>query len=257
MSSPMKPFTDERAHKIAVWHQVLADFRDAPPAESQVRTAVDATALAAFPTQSPSPTIVEFQQKDCVYAAIDQVRAGLKPLLLNMASDYVPGGGVGKGCSAQEEDLFRRSDYFRHLHPKYYPLRGVTTVLSEQVLFYRLAGNENYELMHHPTKIDCLAAAALRKPATTHGGSRFANPADKALMKSKIRALFFAALQHGNDCLVLSAWGCGAFRGPTADIARLFREVVRETEGKLSKVVFAIHDAHTFREFKEACEGAM
>jgi uncharacterized protein (TIGR02452 family) len=237
--------------RLKVWYQVLADFKGQPAVSSKRWVGLD---LEAYGRHTPrfETTAVEILQKDCVYAAIDQVRLGLKPLLLNMASEFKAGGGVGKGSSAQEEDLFRRSDYFRHLQTAKYPLEPVSSLTSQQVLFYRLGASENYELMKFPTGIDCIAAAALRRPLTTQAGTRFAKDEDVELFLMKMRHLFDVAYRLGNDCLVLSAWGCGAFGCPTEHVASLFREVVAENEGRFKKVIFAIFDDNNFHRFKTA-----
>ena len=55
---------------------------------------------------------------------------------------------------------------------------------------------------------------------------------------------------NGHDALVLSAFGCGAFGNPPADIARLFHEVLGEPEftaagtgrGCFKHVSFAVID---------------
>lgn len=39
----------------------------------------------------------------------------LNPLVLNMASPKRPGGGFRNGSAAQEENIFRRSNYFQVL----------------------------------------------------------------------------------------------------------------------------------------------
>ena len=242
-----------RKFKIQVWNQVLEDFANYPDTDSIVYSGLDKEEYNKLP-KKVEKTELEFVQKDCVYAAIDNIRLGFNPLLLNMASNYVPGGGVRKGSAAQEEELFRRSDYFRHLHHQYYPLDEMCNIISEKVLFYRLGADALYNLMKTPTEIDCIAAAALRQPTLDRSGMRFYNQDEADLFKEKIRMLFYSAYKHGNDCLILSAWGCGAFGCPTEHVAALFKEVIDENEGRFKKIVFAIFDEHNFIRFKNGYE---
>jgi uncharacterized protein (TIGR02452 family) len=50
------------------------------------------------------------------------------------------------------------------------------------------------------------------------------------------------ALENGNDSLVLSAFGCGAYGTPPKEMARLFHEVLdsEKYKGVFNKIVFAI-----------------
>ena len=242
-----------RTFKIQVWKQVLEDFKSEKDVESIVYRGLNKEEYDTFPKRFDK-TDIEFIQKDCVYSAIDNIRLGYNPLLLNMASNYVPGGGVRKGCAAQEEELFRRSNYYRHLHSKYYPLEEMWNVISEGVVYYRLGAESNYELMKFPTKIDCIAAAALRHPTLDRTGMRFYDKKEADLFKDKIRMLFYSSYKHGNDCLILSAWGCGAFGCPTEHVARLFKEVIEEKQGCFKKIVFAIFDDDNFQRFKKGYE---
>jgi uncharacterized protein (TIGR02452 family) len=242
-------YNSNKLFNIQVWKQVLDDFKNESNKESIIYNGLNYDEYNSL-SKRFEKTEVEIIQKDCVYATIDNIRNGFNPLLLNMASNYVPGGGVRKGCIAQEEELFRRSDYHRHLHSKYYPLDEMSNIISENVLFYRLGSESKYDLMKIPTKIDCIAAAALRHPLTDRSGMKFYNKKDIDLFKDKIRMIFYSAYKHGNDCLILSAWGCGAFGCPTEHVASLFKDVVLENEGRFKKIVFAIFDDDNFKRFK-------
>jgi uncharacterized protein (TIGR02452 family) len=75
-------------------------------------------------------------------------------------------------------------------------------------------------------------------------------------MKRKIRSMFRAAILQGNDSLLLSAFGCGAFKNDPKLISQWYKEVLAEPEfvGAFSKVVFGIIDDRNganFKPFKE------
>ena len=83
-----------------------------------------------------------------------------------------------------------------------------------------------------------------------------------AATKTKIRAMLRVGLLHGHDAIVLGAWGCGAFRNPPKNMARLFHEVLREPEfaRKYHVVRFAvIEDRNSrysnFAPFDRECNG--
>ena len=52
--------------------------------------------------------------------------------------------------------------------------------------------------------------------------------------------IFKTGYVYGHDVLVLSAHGCGAWGGPTHDIAEVYRELVEEYQGCFRAVLFAI-----------------
>ena len=70
----------------------------------------------------------------------------------------------------------------------------------------------------------------------------------RLLTAAKMRMMLRMGHHYGHDAIVLSAFGCGAFGNPPADIARLFHEVLAELEfardgvGCFKHVSFAIID---------------
>jgi uncharacterized protein (TIGR02452 family) len=60
----------------------------------------------------------------------------------------------------------------------------------------------------------------------------------------RIRTVLDAALAHGHTCLVLGAFGCGAFGNPPEDVAAAFARVARSPEfrGSFALLAFAIVD---------------
>ena len=69
------------------------------------------------------------------------------------------------------------------------------------------------------------------------------------ITKNKIRTVFRIGLTFGHDSLVLGAFGCGAFKNPPAEIAKLFHEVMEEPEfkNKYKLITFSIIDDHNAR----------
>jgi uncharacterized protein (TIGR02452 family) len=196
--------------------------------------------------------IVEFVKEDCVNAALSETN----PLLLNMADWEIAGGCVETGAAAQEEELFRRSNYHKILLQKYYPMTRLRTIVSKGVEFYASGIATGYLPYNLPTRIDCVAAPAVRFPYLDRGRGfkSFGNDDDAKLMEEKIRMLFHAAHVSGNTTFILSAWGCGAYGCPVDHVAEIFKKVINEGV-PVKKIVFAILGPN-FEAFKEAYEAS-
>ncbi|CAF4033755.1 unnamed protein product [Rotaria sp. Silwood1] len=76
------------------------------------------TKIGETSTPPYSCTTVRVVNEDCIISYNTLVSSGMKPVLLNMANAKTPGGGYQKGDGAQEENIFRRSNYYRSLDYK-------------------------------------------------------------------------------------------------------------------------------------------
>ncbi len=76
--------------------------------------------------------------------------------------------GYLTGAGAQEENLFRRSNYYQHLeHPnqaKSYPMYG--GIYSPNVLVFRASEAQRYAFLHAPVPVCFIAVAAFAHPKT-------------------------------------------------------------------------------------------
>jgi uncharacterized protein (TIGR02452 family) len=238
---------------VAVWESTKQHYVRMPPQDSNV---IDDLCMEKY-IASPKPfgeTKINWMKADCIDVAINLKQKGLHPLLLNMASDFQPGGGVWKGATAQEEELFRRSNYHKFLHRRWYPFPTYRTILSQDVEFYRGSASMEYEKLPTPVHLDCIAVAGIRRPETTVDG-RFKKSLDASILLKKLRILFQVAIENGNDALILSALGCGAFRGPVQHIAEIFRRVVEENRGRFKEITFAIL-GENYGKFRRSFENA-
>ncbi|MCQ2192727.1 MAG: TIGR02452 family protein [Paludibacteraceae bacterium] len=211
-----------------------------------------------IPSSAPrfESTQVRVIVEDSLNAAHKMVGEGKEPCVLNMANRQNPGGGVRNGASAQEEDLFRRSDYFRFLY-RYqqdnakdfgietdkkhsYPLdRNFGGVYSDSVTVFRSDEKNGYALLSQPYKVSMVAVAAINSPEVVDGRI---SPELVLPTINKIRTILRIAYLNGHQHLVLSAFGCGAFRNPPSHMAELFKQVLQEDEfnHRFVEIVFAI-----------------
>lgn len=216
-----------------------------------------------------SSTTVKVINEDCLVTYEKLVSEGRRPLLLNMANQSIAGGGYCTGDGAQEENLFRRSNYChcldaqladRHRSERryctskceikpvtgygdYYPMETFGAIYSSGVSFFRGTEADGYPLMKKPLhNVCCLAMAAYRHPQLKNS-KRLQNRMAMN-MRKKIENIFSIGYQQKHDCLVLSALGCGAFRNPPEHIALLFKSVIYQFAGYFETIYFSIIDDH-------------
>ncbi len=190
------------------------------------------------------PSLVEICHEDILYGARIARQRGYDPVILNMANEWYPGGGVQYGVRAQEEDLFRRTNYHMYIHEDSYPLEGTKCVYTPNVAVIK---DEVYNLLDNIEYYPFIAASGVMSPILTKSGALSAE--DRELWKEKIRVLFRTAVQYGHDAIILSAWGCGSYHNPPVDVAMCFREVIREGWG-LSLFRFSINNIDTVNVFQ-------
>ena len=214
-------------------------------------------------TLGHEPTIVEVQNIDCLYVGVELKVQGYNPAVLNMASRRNPGGGVATGAGAQEETLFRRTNLFRSLYQfapyseqygikrsRYqYPLdRNFGGIYTSDAIYFRECEQKGYALLDNPVSLSFITVAGMNRPDLTADGMIADHHVEP--IKNKIRTIFRIGFEHGHDSLVLGALGCGAFCNPPRHVARLFHEVMEESElkNRYRKIVFAILDDHNARQ---------
>jgi uncharacterized protein (TIGR02452 family) len=172
---------------------------------------------------------------DTLTAAQKLIAEGLEPLVLNMASDYCPGGGVAKGSRAQEEEIFRCTNYDQCSNRKLYPIGTTELIVTENVDIIK---DEDYGLLHDYVKADFIAIAALRNPRSN--GSDYLDKDAQEIMRAKIDSIFRYAVYQEKDCMVLGALGCGAFHNPPKAVCALFKESLDRYGKYFRKIVFAV-----------------
>lgn len=188
---------------------------------------------------------IQVLSEDCLLTA--RRLADRNPLVLNMASRRNPGGGVETGAGAQEECLFRSSNYYRTLYPirSLYPMdRNYGGSYSSNVTVFRGLEDDGYPLLEEPFRTNFVAVAALSNPYLNYDGSY--TPEDELTMKNKIRTILNIAVVFGHKVLILSAFGCGAFHNPPHHVARLFKEVLDKPayQGHFEEIHFSIKPDH-------------
>lgn len=217
-------------------------------------------------TPLPGSALVTVGPEDCLDAAKALREQGHEVAVLNLANAYTPGGGVRGGAGAQEEYLFRCSDYFRSLyryapdakkfgltpsHSKYPMDPDFGGVYSPRITVFR--GNEasGYPLLKKPWTVNMIAVAGIDTPDTTCDpyGEIIMAQYEAERTKNKIRTILRIAADNGQRYLILGALGCGAFDNPPRHVARLFRETLSEPEfkGAFARVHFAIKSDHNSR----------
>ena len=92
-----------------------------------------------------------------------------------------------------------------------------------------------------------VAVAAIKHPnlVIIDGKYKF-NDSDREIMLYKIRIILTIAAKFQHDCVILSAFGCGAYRNPPEEVALLFKEALNSPQfkGRFLKIIFATFNAN-------------
>ena len=179
-------------------------------------------------------TIISVVNKDCVEVANELALKG-KTCVLNMANAINKGGGVERGAMAQEEELCRRSNLWYGLRPSYYPMQDDEFIYTKNVKFFR---NKQYEFMNE-FKCDILTIAA---PCLINfKPGRYPKNYSK-IVQEKIKIMIYAPYYMGVKHLILSAFGCGAFRNNPKFMSSMFKKQIKLLNLPYETITFAILD---------------
>jgi uncharacterized protein (TIGR02452 family) len=230
--------------------------------------------LAARRFTEPAKIVVK--EVDCIEAALHlKLDKGCNVCVLNMANATRPGGGYKTGAGAQEENLHRRSNLYQHLDDPdgdfpektwAYPIPDFGAVYSPDVAFFRASEALGYEFMPQVEYLSVVSVAADFKPTlverpmplmTADSDPTFGVKSELQLMpefelrmRKRILHILGLCVAREHDAVVLSAFGCGAFRNPPRHVAQLFRSVIKEFgfQFQFRYIMFAIIDDHNARQ---------
>jgi uncharacterized protein (TIGR02452 family) len=209
------------------------------------------TGDVTLPNTKPAGNPVTLIDDDSFSAAQGYVCRGMRTAVLNFANPQRPALGAPLE-NTQEEDLMRRSDLGLFLYDslrnlqgnRWYPLHNDELLIASDVTVFK----DRFGDAIDPFKVDVISACALVLPKRTRNGEDFARQEDRESMREIIRTIYFAAHSAGADVIVLGAFGCGAFAGPVAAIARiLFTEA---QTFPFREVVLAVPSRHGMRTYE-------
>jgi len=173
---------------------------------------------------------------DCLELAEDLIRDGHNPVVLNLADISFPGGGIEMGGYAQEESLFCRSNYFKtlNLQSKLYPIDGSECIYSKDVFVFR---DVNLDFLKNPFYVSFIACAALKEPSLDNK-CFYKEDYDKTF--KKVEVIFQTAYLKCHDSVILSAFGCGAYKNPKDQMVQIFNKCMEIYSHLFKYIIFAI-----------------
>lgn len=173
-----------------------------------------------------------------------------KIAVLNFANPYEPGGGVLRGAMAQEECLCRCSDlynvlaqpyFLKHYYQHHY--RNGDQYFSDRLIYTPniivLKSDDSIpQILDKPFCVDVITCAA----PYLRGCNNNPDDALLATYRSRIRNILEVAMSQKVDCLVLGAFGCGAFHNEPQFMAKAFADLLigENYAPFFQKVFFAI-----------------
>jgi uncharacterized protein (TIGR02452 family) len=191
--------------------------------------------LQLTPLYRYDKTIIGVVEDDTLSCCHKLVEYGLNVAGLNMANPVNAGGGVKRGAFAQEENCFRRSNYFMALPQSMYPIPETGCIYTPLITVFK---DKDYQMMK-PFTVSMIACAAIIDPLLTDDGE-YVKQDDVKIMKHKIGQMFQVAYKNKIDTLVLGAFGCGAFGNPPKQVASMFNEYLDIYNKCFKYIIFAI-----------------
>jgi uncharacterized protein (TIGR02452 family) len=224
--------------------------------EFDVQRAVRGTVLHTVCPAGPHPARFETSiavTGETTFAALHRLApAGDGTLAcLNFSSAKNPGGGFLSGSQAQEESLARSSALYPCLLtvPEFYARNRAhrsalyldPVIYSPDMPFFR---DDTHALLEEPAYYSVLTSPAPNAGAVKQNEPKY-EPLVAVTLRRCAKWVLSVAAHHGNERLVLGAWGCGVFRNDPAMVAGAFKDLLQapgEFAGVFRTVVFAVYD---------------
>lgn len=201
--------------------------------------ATRAWAPANAPAMPSTNAEVMVENEDCLVVAERLLGRGLTPMVLVLADDRFAGGDVRLGSGAQEENLFRRTNLCVTMKQSndFYPIREDEALVSQNVTVFKASEKDGCKMLRKPFQVDFIACPALHNPQLTEDG--LIRTEDEAVLRNKLRLIFQQARVRSKDSLVLGPMGCGAWRNPPAQVARIMYEEIQNVKNAFKVITVA------------------
>lgn len=256
---------------IQIFEDTQKTIKDNPLFQQRLLQSQSGSQLYLEEYTSPIRSIRSAGKVEVVASTTFQCARDLHPqfgriAVLNFANPHEPGGGVLRGAMAQEECLCRCSDLYNVLaqpyflkHYYHYHYHNCDYFFSDRLIYspgvtvYK-SDDTIPQLLDSPFSVDVITCAA---PYL----DEFSTTTDEELLdiyKSRIKNILEVAMSTQVDCLILGAFGCGAFHNNPDLMARAFADLlIRDQYAKFfEKVMFAIKRTGRFcqnlRSFEQA-----
>lgn len=161
--------------------------------------------------------------------------------ILNFADALTPGGLVTTGAQTQEENICRCSNLYETLIQEkcqmvYYDFNrksedGIysnNVIYSPDIVVFK--DDVTYDDIS-PRKLDVITCPAPSRQLDDDEALR--------IYSARIQNFIMTAVDNKVECIVLGAWGCGAFGQNPHLVARAFVNVLNEYAGHFKKVIFS------------------
>lgn len=232
--------------RIDCWHDTRAICAKMPLPPDSIKTTYDPTWRNM---NERRVSHVQFVNKDAIDVALET--PGSRPLVLNLSDDCFAGGCVNQGSGAQEESLFRRTNYFQTLTDEFYPIEEDEAVYSPEVTVIKTSEATGWQLIPEVNRpiLSFVACPGLKYPEL-EGESDFSDTKidkeprlleeDVEILKRKIALVIQTAVEYKHDTIIFGALGCGAWRNPPKHVAEIFKYVLDSYDGVVLNYIFAI-----------------
>lgn len=251
---------------IAVFEDTLQQIKEKYPVdESKVRYYNGLSPIMAR-TYHPDITMIHGGTVNTGYANAENMRVAI----LNFADAIKYGGWVENGAQTQEENLCRCTNIYPILgnsksHEMYYQPNWDSLCIERLPLDFCHYGRSDEV---YTDRIIYIRDATVFKDDTTYANVEPRNldvitcPAPSAYLGSdkafsvyylRVEQIILSAIENGANCIVLGAWGCGAFGQSPILVARAFGEALNKYGGYFRKIVFAIKPTPNWGE-RDLCD---
>jgi uncharacterized protein (TIGR02452 family) len=193
------------------------------------------------------PTSKRYEKSNIKFFDMDAIDCCLvhapNALVLNLADDNFPGGCVSVGSGAQEEALFRRTNYCSSLKIELYPIQKDEIIYSPNISVIKTNEKKEWKLVdiHSCPKVSFIACPGIRYPDTIIVDNEIQlQESDVDILQKKIITIIQTAITFKYETIVFGALGCGAWRNPSKHVAQIMKEVLGDYDGCVPNFYFAI-----------------
>lgn len=276
---------DAREKRVEIYRDTMKQCTENPFLKNAIKASIEGTII--YPSQKEISISALADKAGSVSVTVERsFEAAMnlktkypdkKVAVHNFASATNPGGGVERGSNAQEESLCRCSTLYRCLNvnmlwSEYYQFHRQrndvrytdTCVYTPGV--YIIKSDTDFPQLLPESEWVCVDIITCAAPNLRERPYNSMNPGSGSAIKVSDRELFDihtsratqiikSAVANKVDCLVLGAFGCGAFCNNPAVVARAYKEALKTYCRYFEEIVFAVYcspkDSSNYNTFRE------